>query len=41
MVTGDRSLIAIDYKYNTRKDTSCMATLDAGSTKDGITYLYS
>ena len=37
-VTGDRLLISIGYKYDTRNVISSVATKDAGITKDGITY---
>ena len=37
--TGDRPLIDIGYKYNVHKVISLIDTEDAGSTKDGITYL--
>ena len=39
MVPGGRPLIAIGYKYNTRKVLSFIVTDNAGSTKTGIPYL--
>ena len=39
MVPGDRSLIAIGYKYNVRKVLYFIVTDNAGSTKTGIPYL--
>ena len=39
MVPGGRPLIAIGYKYNSRKVLSFIVTDNAGSTKTGITYL--
>ena len=39
MVPGERSLIAIGYKYNTRKVLSFIVIDNAGSTKTGIPYL--
>ena len=40
MVPGGRPLIAIGYKYDARNVLSFIVTYDAGSTKEGITYLY-
>ena len=39
MVPGGRPLIAIGYKYNTRKVIYFIVTDNAGSTKTGIPYL--
>ena len=39
MVTGDRTLIAIVYKYNTRKVLYFIVTEDTGSAEAGIPYL--
>ena len=39
MVPGDRSLIAIGYKYNVWKVIYFIAIDNAGSTKTGIPYL--
>ena len=39
MVPGDRPLIDIGYKYNTRKVLSFIVTDNSGSTKTGIPYL--
>ena len=39
MVPGDRPIIAIGYKYNTRKVLYFIAKTDAGSTNSGIPYL--
>ena len=39
MVPGDRSLITIGCKYNTRKVISFIFTSDAGTTTSGIPYL--
>ena len=39
MVPGDRSLIAISYKYNARKVLYIFLTDKVGSTKTGIPYL--
>ena len=36
---GDRPLIAIGYKYKTRKVLSFIITYNVGSTKTGIPYL--
>ena len=40
MVPGERSLIAIGYKYNVRRVVSFIVTDNSGSTKTGIPYLY-
>ena len=40
IVPGDRPLIAIGYKYNTRKVLSFIVTDNVGATKTGIYYLY-
>ena len=37
-VNGDSRIIAIGYKYNTRKVLYSIATEETGITKDGITY---
>ena len=39
MVSGDRPLISIGYKYNAQKFLSFIVTDNAGSTNTGITYL--
>ena len=39
MVPGDRPLITIGCKYNTRKVISFIFTSDAGTTTSGIPYL--
>ena len=40
MVPGDRTLIAIGYKYNARKFLSFIVIDNAASTKTSIPYLY-
>ena len=40
MVPGDRPLIDIGYKYNSRKVLSFIVTDNVGTTKTGIYYLY-
>ena len=39
MVPGGRPLIAVGYKYNTRKVLYFVVTENAGSTKTGIPHL--
>ena len=39
MVSGYKPLIAIGYKYNSRKVLHFIVTDNSGSTKTGITYL--
>ena len=39
MVPGDRPLIAIGYKYNSRKVLSFIVTDNAGNKRTGIPYL--
>ena len=40
MVPGERALLAIGYKNNTKKVISCVATAGVGSTTLGIPYLW-